>query len=104
MLLTRGALEVSIAIENGGKTFIQVADNGSGMSEVNAFTALQRFGTSKIQQLEDLDTVQTFGFRGEALPSISSVSRFKLTTAAANSPGIEIELGGEQQIEEVICE
>lgn len=75
-----GATTIDIALENGGKKRIEVRDNGSGMSEEDARLAIERHATSKIRQFDDLSRVRTLGFRGEALPSIASVSRFTLTT------------------------
>ena len=74
---------VAVAIEAGGKTLIRVADDGEGMGREDALLALDRHATSKIRAADDLVGVATFGFRGEALPSIASVSRFELETAAA---------------------
>lgn len=75
-----GARELEIELEGGGRTLIEVRDDGSGMSADDAMTAMQRHATSKIAAFEDLLAVATLGFRGEALPSIASVSRFTLTT------------------------
>jgi DNA mismatch repair protein MutL len=71
---------IDIILENGGKKLIEVRDNGSGMSEEDALLAIQRHATSKLSRFEDLARVRTLGFRGEALPSIASVSRFTLLT------------------------
>lgn len=75
-----GAATIDIALENGGKKRIEVRDNGSGMSEEDGLLAIERHATSKIRQFDDLSRVRSLGFRGEALPSIASVSRFTLTT------------------------
>ncbi len=75
-----GATVIDVLLENGGKKLIEVRDNGSGMAHDDALLALDRHATSKIRGFEDLSRVQTLGFRGEALPSIASVSRFTLTT------------------------
>jgi DNA mismatch repair protein MutL len=77
------ASAVAIAIEAGGKTLIRVADDGEGMGREDALLALDRHATSKIRAAEDLVGIGTFGFRGEALPSIAAVSRCELETAAA---------------------
>jgi len=76
-----GARQVRIELEQGGKTLIVVSDDGSGMNRQDAVLALDRHATSKIVAAADLVGVQTFGFRGEALPAIASVSRFTLLTA-----------------------
>jgi len=75
-----GATQIDVVLENGGKKLIEVSDNGCGMSHDDALSAMQRHATSKIARFEDLMTVSTLGFRGEALPSIASVSRFTMTT------------------------
>src|SRR5207245_9862250 len=79
--LDAGARTVRVAIENGGKTLIRVSDDGEGMSREDAELALARHATSKIRGAADLIGVGTFGFRGEALPAIASVSRFELETS-----------------------
>ena len=76
-----GAGQVRIELEQGGKTRIVVSDDGSGMNRQDAVLALDRHATSKIVAAADLVGVQTFGFRGEALPAIASVSRFTLLTS-----------------------
>ena len=82
--LDAGACSVRVELRNGGKTFILVADDGEGMSRPDALLALDRHATSKIRTAEDLQGVSSFGFRGEALPSIAAVSRFELETAPAD--------------------
>jgi DNA mismatch repair protein MutL len=84
--LDAGARRIEIAVEAGGKNFIQVLDDGAGMSPGDARLALERHATSKLSQIEDLDEVATLGFRGEALPSIAAVSRFELRTRRAEDP------------------
>src|SRR5256885_271341 len=69
---------IEVLLENGGKKRIEIRDDGSGMSRDDALLALERHATSKIRQFDDLTRVRTLGFRGEALPSIASVSRFSL--------------------------
>lgn len=73
-----GATRISIEIENGGKKCIKVTDNGSGLPKDDMTLAIQRHATSKIHSLEDLEALNSLGFRGEALPSIVSISRFTL--------------------------
>jgi len=87
-----GATTIDVRLESGGKKLIEVHDNGCGMSEEDARLAIERHATSKILNFDDLTRVRTLGFRGEALPSIASVSRFMLTTADGNDgAGVEIE-------------
>jgi len=76
-----GATTIDVFLEAGGRTRIEVRDNGCGMTEEDALLALERHATSKIRDFDDLTRVRTLGFRGEALPSIASVSRFTLTTS-----------------------
>jgi DNA mismatch repair protein MutL len=85
--LDAGARLVRIELEDGGKTLIRVSDDGAGMDSADAQLALQRHATSKIRAAADLIGVATFGFRGEALPAIASVSRFELETASASGDG-----------------
>jgi DNA mismatch repair protein MutL len=86
---------VEIQFEQGGKALIRVRDNGQGMSREEALMALERHATSKIRSVEDILDIGSFGFRGEALPSIASVSRFTLRTRTAGSPeGTEIQIDG----------
>ncbi len=92
--LDAGSTEVRVALENGGKTLIEVSDNGSGMGRDDAVLALDRHATSKIRTSQDLIGVKTFGFRGEALPAIASVSRFTLTTSEENGEGTELTVTG----------
>ena len=74
------ATRIKVEIEAGGRSLIRVTDDGIGMSRDDALLCLERHATSKIREATDLASVQTMGFRGEALPSISSISRFTLTT------------------------
>lgn len=93
--LDAGGTEIMVIIKEGGKTLIQVVDNGQGMSRDDALLAFQRHTTSKIAVDEDLENIRTFGFRGEALSSIASVARVEIkTTRADNSPGTLIKLEG----------
>ena len=90
-----GARRLSIAIELGGKKLIHVEDDGEGMSPEDARLAVERHATSKIQRSEDLEGIVTLGFRGEALPSIASVSHFVLRSRARGSgSGTEIHING----------
>lgn len=78
--LDAAARRIVIEVQAGGRSLIRVTDDGTGMSRDDALLCLERHATSKIQRAEDLHSVATMGFRGEALPSIASVSRFTLTT------------------------
>ena len=94
-----GAQKVEIEFRNGGKSYLRVEDDGVGMNADQALLALERHATSKIQKASDLNKVGTFGFRGEALPSIGSVSRFILRTRpSALSEGTEIFINGGKMI------
>lgn len=74
------ATRITVEIQAGGRSLVRVTDDGTGMSRDDALLCLERHATSKIQRAEDLSAIATMGFRGEALPSIASVSRFTLTT------------------------
>ena len=78
--LDADATLIRIELQSGGKRLVSVTDNGHGMSKDDALMSLERHATSKIKSVEDLFSLRTLGFRGEALPSIASVSRFKLLT------------------------
>ena len=97
--LDAGATRIKISVEAGGKKLIQITDNGCGMVRDDAMLAFERHATSKIKDAEDLLSVATLGFRGEALPSIASVSRLRLETCAlewsgAPATGTVIEING----------
>jgi len=93
--LDAGATRIKISVEAGGKKLIQITDNGCGMVRDDAMLAFERHATSKIKKAEDLLSVATLGFRGEALPSIASVSRLRMETRAADeSAGTVIEING----------
>lgn len=81
--LDAGARRVCVEIGEGGRKLIQVSDDGCGMEREDAILSLQRHATSKIRSAADISDVRTLGFRGEALPSIASVSRFEMVTAPA---------------------
>jgi DNA mismatch repair protein MutL len=90
-----GTTRVTITVEYGGKKLIRVEDDGVGMEPEDARLCLERHATSKIQRADDLASIMTLGFRGEALPSIASVSHFRLRTRAKGSPsGTEIRVNG----------
>src|SRR5437660_4156327 len=90
-----GATQILVQLEEGGKRRIEVSDNGCGMNPEDAVLALQRHATSKIRCSDDLFAIHTLGFRGEALPSIASVSHFTLTTKASDEPaGVRVVVHG----------
>jgi DNA mismatch repair protein MutL len=90
-----GAHRISITIEFGGKRLLRVEDDGEGMEPEDARLAIERHATSKIQRADDLEQIATLGFRGEALPSIASVSRFTLRTRARGAlAGTEVRVDG----------
>ena len=92
-----GATRVAITVEAGGKRLIRVDDDGEGMDPDDARLAVERHATSKIRRADDLERIATLGFRGEALPSIASVSRFALRTRTADRAAateVRIEGGG----------
>src|SRR5271170_2896935 len=93
--LDAGATRIKITVEAGGKKLIQITDNGCGMVRDDAMLAFERHATSKIKDAEDLLTIATLGFRGEALPSIASVSRLRLETRAPEeAAGTVVEING----------
>ena len=96
------AARVTVEIQAGGRSLIRVADDGLGMSRDDALLCLERHATSKIRRAEDLAAIATMGFRGEALPSIASVSRFTLTTRERDSDspeGTQIVISGGKILE-----
>ena len=102
--LDAGATRIEVEFRNGGKSYIRIEDNGKGMSPDEALLSLERHATSKIREAADLNEVSSFGFRGEALPSIASVSRFTLRTRAEGwEHGTEIKINGGKLIEKKDC-
>ncbi len=90
-----GAKEIRVDIDRGGSALIRVSDDGCGMSREDALLSLERHATSKLRTSGDLATIMTLGFRGEAVPSIASVSRFRLITRETDSvAGTEIVVDG----------
>lgn len=83
--LDAGSTLITVEVEEGGRRVIRVIDNGTGMTRMDAQLACQRFATSKLRSEDDLLTLMTMGFRGEALPSIASISRFCLKTIPRDS-------------------
>jgi len=92
--LDAGATAIRVEIEDGGKSLIRVSDDGAGMSRADAELALSRHATSKIREAADLIGVATFGFRGEALPAIASVSRFELETSSDGDASTRLRVTG----------
>jgi DNA mismatch repair protein MutL len=89
--LDAGASRVTVTVEYGGKRLVRVEDDGAGMDPEDARLSLERHATSKIRRADDLDAIVTLGFRGEALPSIASVSHFRLRTRQRGDPsGTEV--------------
>jgi DNA mismatch repair protein MutL len=92
--LDAGAHTVRVELEDGGKTLIRVSDDGAGMDRDDARLAIQRHATSKIRTATDLIGVATFGFRGEALPAIASVSQFELETSGDAEAATRLRVSG----------
>lgn len=93
--LDAGSKRIEISIQGAGRTLIRIADDGCGMTAEEARLSLERHATSKIQSFDDLENLSTFGFRGEALPSIAAVSRFRLVTRSSeNNAAWEIQRDG----------
>ena len=89
-----GATSIKLIVKDGGKTLIQVIDNGNGMTTTDARLCFERHATSKIKKAEDLFSITTKGFRGEALASIAAISQVRLRTKTKNA-----EIGTEISIE-----
>ena len=90
--LDAGARKIAVDVEEGGRRLIRVTDDGEGMSPEDALACFGRHATSKLYQPDDLFSIKTLGFRGEALPSIASVSRLTLETQADGSAGTAVEI------------
>lgn len=98
--LDAGACHIRVELDGGGIDRLRVSDDGHGMSESDTRLGLQRFATSKIREWEDLDSLATLGFRGEALPSIAAVSHMEIVTKESEaSAGFRIRLQGGEEIE-----
>ena len=93
--LDAGAIEIRVDTESGGRRLIRIADNGCGLMRDDALLAFERHATSKLTDVKELDAIATLGFRGEALPSIASVSRLTLeTVTAGEKTGTRVEIAG----------
>lgn len=93
--LDAGARQITVEVQQAGSALIRVSDDGSGMNREDALMCMERHATSKIRTKEDLEAIASFGFRGEALPSIASVSRFRLVTREHEAMvGTEVEIHG----------
>ncbi len=92
--LDAGATSVDVDVHEGGRALIRVSDDGHGMDRANATRAVERHATSKIHDAEDLVGVASFGFRGEALPAIGSVSHLTIETATDDGAGVTVEVSG----------
>jgi DNA mismatch repair protein MutL len=104
--LDAGSTRIDIELVNGGRRLIQVTDNGCGMHAEEATLALQRFTTSKIRHIDDLQTLTTLGFRGEALPSIAAVADVEMVTRPADQPeGVLVQhhASGAPQVHPIGC-
>src|SRR6266581_2702065 len=104
--LDAGSTRIDIALVNGGRRLIQVTDNGYGMHAEEATLALQRFTTSKIRHIDDLQTLTTLGFRGEALPSIAAVADVEMVTRPADQhEGVVVQhhASGAPQVQPIGC-
>lgn len=96
-----GATAITVDIERAGSRLIKISDNGCGMDETDAHLCFSPHATSKIKTSEDIERITTLGFRGEALPSISSVSKLSLKTRTADTPaGIELVMEGGKVVEQ----
>lgn len=100
-----GANTLTLIIKDGGKTLIQVVDNGAGMSVTDARMSFERHATSKINTIEDLFSIKTMGFRGEALPSIAAVAKVEMKTRLHDEElGTEIKIEGAEFKEQNACQ
>ena len=102
--LDAGAKRVQVIVRDAGRTLLQVIDDGSGMSEMDARLAFERHATSKIKEAQDLFSLRTMGFRGEALASICAVAQVEMTTRRAeDETGTLIEIHGSDVVRQEVC-
>lgn len=97
-----GASQIEVQFFAGGRKKLCVVDNGFGMSSDDALLALERHATSKIQQIQDMDHIQTMGFRGEAIPSIASISKLSIQTSEGGA-GVEVKCHGGKLLDQNVC-
>lgn len=98
--LDAGASEINVEVAAGGRKLVSVSDSGKGMSRDDAILALERHATSKITDVDDIEKIATLGFRGEALPAIASVSRFRMVTRVKDeAEGTEISVSGGKMLD-----
>ncbi len=105
--LDAGAQNITIILKDAGRTLIQIVDDGAGMTREDARTSIERHATSKLSAVEDLETIATYGFRGEALAAIASVSQFEMRTRPATEElGTLIEVEGSilRKCESIACD
>src|ERR1700749_395878 len=92
-----GSDQIRLIVKDAGKTLIQVIDNGCGMSETDARMSFERHATSKIRKADDLFSIRTMGFRGEALASIAAIAQVELKTRRTGDElGVQIDIEGSQ--------
>jgi len=102
--LDAGATRIQVIVRDAGRTLLQVIDNGSGMSETDARLAFERHATSKIRQAQDLFSLRTMGFRGEALASICAVAQVEMTTRRPqDETGTLLEIHGSDVVRQEVC-
>jgi DNA mismatch repair protein MutL len=104
--LDAGGTDITVALEEGGRSSIRISDNGCGMTRDDALLALERHATSKIREATDLNEIMTLGFRGEALPSIAAVARLRMKTRPVDAEAgteIYIEGGKIRDVKNVAC-
>lgn len=102
--LDAGATRIQVIVRDAGRTLLQVIDNGTGMSEMDARLAFERHATSKIREAQDLFSLRTMGFRGEALASICAVAQVEMTTRRAeDETGTLIEIHGSDVVRQEVC-
>ena len=101
-----GATQIDVELAAGGRKLVAVSDNGAGLNRDNALLAIERHATSKIRDVDDIEHIDTLGFRGEALAAIASVSRFRLTTCRqgeVNGTEIVVSAGKLQDVNDIGC-